>query len=405
MKEWISSWINKIKEFNPDVIFTFNNRIFEEIIKTTSCPIVLFEADLVSLFANTELITKYKERYYMATFCEKYINDYKKLGFENDKIILLHPATSVKAENKEKTSNISFIGSCFSGIDITIKEEIFSSDNGAACYEMYKEFWNSFNYNYKSLLDKYIPNNKFSVWDCYKIFDNRTIILQSVLDLGLKLYGVDWQKLPSTNLPLICAFDPTPMYSLEHNQDIYNSSIVSLSISHPQCEGYSFPWRIYDIMASNSVLVSSYAAQLNEYTKNYVQIPMYQNPYDARELCKKMLKEENLRNDIIYASNEFIDKFGRWHDNLEKIQSYTNINITEAKKPEGTCDCIKYNLRKEKFENPFKTRFKSVVYGFLYLCYHLPLIYNWAGKIARCKTYNSMIKYNKEMLETIKQLL
>lgn len=405
LKEWISSWIDKIKDFNPDIIFTFNNRIFEEIIKVTNCPIVLFEADLVNMFVKTELIKKYKERYYMVTFYDKYIDDYKNLGFSDDKIMLLHPATSVQSEKIEKRNNISFIGSRFASIDLEIKDRILSSGYSAACYEMYKEFWNSNNYNYKELFDKYFPGNNLSTWDYYRIFDDRVIILQSILDLGLKLYGVDWQKLPSTYLPLICAFDTTPMYSLKHNQDVYNSSIVNLSISHPQCEGYSFPWRIYDIMASNGVLVSSYTARLNELTHNSVKIPMYQNPYDARELCKKMLKEENLRNDIIMASNEFINKFGRWQDNLEKIQSYTDIKITNAKESEGNYDYIRYDLHKDKNKNHFKARFKSVAYGLLYLYYHLPLVYDIVGKQARYKTYKSMLKYNDELKDTMKQIL
>ena len=158
-------------------------------------------------------------------------------------------------------------------------------------------------------------------------------------------------------------------------------------------------------MASNGVLVSSYTARLNELTHNSVKIPMYQNPYDARELCKKMLKEENLRNDIIMASNEFINKFGRWQDNLEQIQSYTDIKITNAKESEGNYDCIRYDLHKDKNKNHFKARFKSVAYGLLYLYYHLPLVYDIVGKQARYKTYKSMLKYNDELKDTMKQIL
>ena len=403
-KKWINSWIDKIKTFNPDIIFTFNNRIFQEIINVTDCPIVLFEADLADFFVNIEFIKNYKERYYMVTFSEKYIDTYKQLGFDDERIILLHPATSVQSENAEKKNNISFIGSCFGGIDFKIKEYMLSQGNSAACYEMYKEYWNSNSHNYKELLAKYFPNNNFSVSDYYKIFDNRVIVLQSILDLGLKLYGVNWNNLPSIYLPLISAYDSTPMYSLKHNQDIYNSSVINLSISHPQCEGHSFPWRIYDIMASNGVLVSSYADQLNELTKNYVQIPMYENPYDARELCKKMLKEDNLRNDIIAASNEFIDKFGRWQDNLEKIQSFTNVKIIDTSDNVGTSDCIKYDLVKEKCENSTLSRFKTITYGLLYSSCRLPLIQECISKASRYKIYRSMIKYNKELEETFKEI-
>lgn len=93
------------------------------------------------------------------------------------------------------------------------------------------------------------------------------------------------------NIALMSAFDETPKFSIKHNQDIYNESKICLSISHPQTRGYAFPWRIYDIMATNGMLISSRSDLLNEFTKGIVKIPMYESPYEARELCIKYLKK------------------------------------------------------------------------------------------------------------------
>ena len=56
LTRFINSQINKIKNFNPDIIFTFNNRISDKIIKITDCPIVLFEADCADYFCKRDLI-------------------------------------------------------------------------------------------------------------------------------------------------------------------------------------------------------------------------------------------------------------------------------------------------------------------------------------------------------------
>ena len=65
----------KIKEFSPDVIFTFNNRITKEIIDVTNCPICLFEADCADFFVNTQLIKTNLDRYYLINFYNDYLLD------------------------------------------------------------------------------------------------------------------------------------------------------------------------------------------------------------------------------------------------------------------------------------------------------------------------------------------
>lgn len=81
-------------------------------------------------------------------------------------------------------------------------------------------------------------------------------------------------------------------------------------------------------MASNSLLISSYSKQLEELTKNFVKIPMYKNPYDARHLCQYALNNPNYCEDIILACNEFIEKYGRWEDNFKIIEETINVNLT-----------------------------------------------------------------------------
>ena len=360
-EEWLEEQTKKIKEFNPDIIFTFNNRISEGIINSTNCPIVLYEADLFDYYVNKELIAKYKDRYYALTFNDFNIDGYINLGFERKNIIVLHAVTSVKPEKLEKVNNISFIGTNFPIISKESHNNILSYGDGL--YKMFLDFWKSGNYNYDDLLKKYLPDVELSAFDKYALFDSRVYILNSLLDLGLKLYGVRWDILPPEFIILKSAFDRTSVFSLKHNQDIYNSSVINLSVSHPQCIGNYFPWRIYDIMASDGVLVTQYSSHLKNITKGFVDIPMFENPFDARELCKKILNDKSLREDIIAKSNQFIDKFGRWNDNLKKISEVINVDFLSYNNlDKSNVDIIKYDI----YSKSDNVKFKYKMYLKLY---------------------------------------
>jgi hypothetical protein len=312
---------NEIKQFNPNLIITFNNQISDSIIENTNCPIALFEADSDAFFCNKNAIPKYKDRYYMVSYYKGFSDRYKNLGFEENRIIDIHLATSINSEILEKDKNISFIGSKF-----VLSQDFKERFKQIGVYKALQEFWETGSPDYYNLIAKYCSDKDFSMHELFLVFDSRNYILSSVLDLGLSLYGKDWNK-GSDNIALMSAFNKTSVFSLKHNQDIYNSSKIALSISHPQTEGYTFPWRCYDIMASSGMLISSYSKLLEQQTKGIVNIPMYHSPYQARELCKKYLTEPALREDIIKSSNEFIEKYGRWKDNFEKLEHLLNVKL------------------------------------------------------------------------------
>ena len=315
----------KIKEFSPDVIFTFNNRITKEIIDVTNCPICLFEADCADFFVNAQLIKTNLDRYYLINFYNDYLLDkYLSLGFEKNKICTINQATSVKNEKLEKINNISFIGTKFESLN---GGYFFPEIDKNKYFKLYSEYLKNNYKNYPKLEEfclNFVDNELNAM---YSMIDMRLAVLNSVSDLGLKLYGVGWNKLSNENLVLKSLFDKTLKYSLKHNQDVYNSSIINLSINHPQCRGIAFPWRCYDILASSGILISNYSKDLNEKTKKYLKIPMYHSPAEARELCLYALNNPNYVEDIVCASNEFIEKEGRWENNFKKIEDFIGVKL------------------------------------------------------------------------------
>lgn len=383
-----------IKNFNPDLIFTYNNQIFKEIFKITNCPICVFDADSVELFPNKEYIKLHSERYYLFT-CSPGWEDckYEQIGFKKDNIGQINFATSIKNVKLEKDKNISFIGTNFLPISNYILDEFGKNVylSKKELYDILIKFWQTEKYNTQELKEKYL--SYYNDTELYSFWDTRLIVLNSLLDLGLNLYGKFWDKLPNYFFQLKLAFNETPMYSLLHNQNIYNSSHINLSISHPQCNGYTYPWRIYDIMASNGLLITSYSELLKKQIKNFVDIPMYENPYDARELCKYALGNPSYCEDIISKSNEFIEKFGRWKDNLKIIQDITGVILINEQKKQDSCFHI-YDIEiKKKKNNELKIRLKNIFNGISLILSQIPILEYFYTKKLRAKLYSSINKY------------
>ena len=371
---------DEVKKFSPDLILTFNNQITDNIIKITNCPICCVEADTAAYFQNKEFILQNSQRYFLINFYDNFYNDeYAKLGFDKNKIFTLNQATSIKREDLEKLNNISFIGTNFYSLPPGYN---FSNLDKKQFIKCLQEF-NKNNYENYNDFENCCNNATGNLLQSYSMIDNRVHVLNAIWDLGLKLYGARWDKLSNENLILKFLFDETPKYTLKDNQDVYNSSVVNLSISHPQCKGFAFPWRCYDIMASSGILISSYSENLKNKTKDYVKIPMFNSPQEARELCKYALANPNYVKDITSASNEFIEKEGRWINNFKIMEEKLNIKLLHNRPNEKGYDIlvVPYEVRN-------KTRKKSHIdMALKFLLSELPVINVLYPKQKRKKIY------------------
>ena len=107
---------NKIKEFEPDLIITYNNVINDFIIENTNCFILIVESDLYpNGFHNIDLMPKYRDRIYIALANNNLRNRIKKLinFIKDDRFIVVKNSTSFldfEEENLIQDINISFIG-------------------------------------------------------------------------------------------------------------------------------------------------------------------------------------------------------------------------------------------------------------------------------------------------------
>ena len=304
---------NKVEEFKPDLAIAFNHQIFPGFYNL-DCETVIWDGDGYSYFACKNEFRKKIKDIKLITGYKKWISNYRSLGIDANNIFHIAPATAVKKENLEKDKNISFIGTNF-------YYEYIHTDNPYYLYEKYLYFLNSKSYDYRNIAN--IPFHSES--DLYGLFDIRNITLIHLLDLGLHLYGIGWDRV---SIPqLVYAYDKTSVYTLADNSYIYNSSKIAISISHPQTKGQAFPWRIFDIMASSACLVSSYSEELKELTQEHCNLPMYRTPIEAHDICQKLLKDNVLRNEIVAASNEYIDKHARWIMRFKQLEEIFGIKL------------------------------------------------------------------------------
>ncbi len=331
--------IKKIKDFCPDLIILFNNFFSKyDFFKEFDCPIIIYSSDSYLYWPNKEFLKNNEKCKFVV--CGS--NDIKSIKEEfncSEKQISLIPSfTSIKAEKKEIGQNISFIGTFFPYPDIIKKfVKSFPSADEIKIFHKIVETVEGNPFIKEEQLKEYLKIDSDKILDILNINDfvsyissvRRIKLLSAVADLGLTLYGnpgwiEDFNFYPEVAL----SYRPQQVWSIQHNQDIYNASKIGISIAHAQATS-GFPWRIADIMASNACLVSDYRPDFNLYFP-HVQIPTFSSPAEAHEVCKDLLENENKRADIVAACQEAINGRFRFENVLDALESFAGVTLRSA---------------------------------------------------------------------------
>ncbi|CAH0534708.1 hypothetical protein VST7929_02658 [Vibrio stylophorae] len=341
MKSWNSeniesSYIDKnelkdrIFEFNPNLVISFNNVKPSFLDSLVECPIVIWEADSFTYFNDKDGIKYNPNRYSYFCLSSNTREQLISTGVADSNIYMINSGTAVQAKKLDYEYNISFIGSNFRGPS-GLKSLLLSDDSDkvrSAIKKIANDFYlDSESYLIGQGLESILEYIKPSEFGMIKSAQNRILTLNLMEDLGLSLFGgKDWLDVSDFTPYLALSYKRKDVYSLAHNQGIYNKSKVCLSISHAQAID-GFPWRIMDIMASNGCLLSSYNPGLVNFTKGYVDIPMYKSPAEAYNLAKKLIADVEYRNDIIVGSQKCIEDKGRWSHRFLEIESAIGIDL------------------------------------------------------------------------------
>lgn len=317
--------LKRIKKFEPDLVLSLNNSAPEGLEDELDCPFAVWDADSVNFFSGKENIVNKSSRYTFLGFseegCQSYVDFF---GADKKNVHLLRTATDLNADRGvRKEYNISFIGSNF-------KTPPFFQSEISKNRKVIKEVIGKVKDNslYFEDLSKEFPQMDFAQSDLFGTLsgNNRVKILDFVSDLGLELFGsANWNQVSDYSLYLAACYNSRLVFSADHNEEIYNKSKVCLNISHMQAVS-NFPWRVMDILATDGCLVSDKKGDISKFIRG-VDVPMFESFQEAREVCEKILKNENLRSDIVCSANEFVEKNGRFEHRFKDLEQIFSLRI------------------------------------------------------------------------------
>lgn len=309
--------INEIKKFKPDLVISFNNSKIRGIEKVLDCPIVLWDADDFLYFNNKSDVIKNLDRYLFFAFFEYSKKNLEKhLYISQNKIVTVKPATYIKNRQEVKKYPISFIGTPF-----------FYKDNFLEFYKSHHNLINTIDFDIcsKNLLQAY--GLDFSDLEFIDSGDKRFKLVMSLLDLDLHIFGpTSWEYLTPAFFKLAALYHKDIVFSSAHNEKIYNRSLISLSITHSQNSG-GYPWRVPDILASDSVLLANATPELINDLRRVKGALFFKDHRDAYDITKCLLQDEMLRKEIVMQQNELVEESFRWKHRFPIMEQLTGVPL------------------------------------------------------------------------------
>lgn len=329
--------LNKIKEFNPDLMIFFNNR-FYDVSKDFDCPIVIYEVDSFLYYSNCDCLRKNPNRYhYIVPQTDSIDILQQELRVERQRIRLMPFFTEIRSQNIPQTTNISFIGSKFTyGLSSPVSNFVSHGLSGSemkmldACMDLVRG--NPFVTKEMLVRRLQIKSGLLAnSLDVSKLIGylsdvDRIQVLSEIADLGLDLYGtINWTKDLAYEPRIVMSYRQQKICSLDDNQRVYNSSKIGININHIQATS-GFSWRVCDVMASNACLVSGYSPDLEKLFPG-VPLQLFHNRHEARDLCVRLLKNENMRLDVVAKCHEIIDCKYRFKHLLGQMEAFLGLNL------------------------------------------------------------------------------
>jgi hypothetical protein len=157
--------------------------------------------------------------------------------------------------------------------------------------------------------------------------NKRVQTLAAIADLGLEVYGHDnWIEVVDFSFDLMLSYKKEKIVTAKQNQDLYNRSKIAVNLSHEQALD-NFSWRVRDIMASNACLISDYRKNLEVNFGKYVKIPTFNNSFEARILCEKLLKDEIWRKEIVQGCQLAIEEEHRFCYRLKDMEQALGVKL------------------------------------------------------------------------------
>lgn len=329
-----------IKKFSPDLAIAFNNSLYEDIPQLLECPIAIWGVDSPAIFPGKKDIKKAVDRYSFICATEDFYPLIREhFGAKTNKIHTVYFATDFEAEKIKQDKNISFVGTNFS-YSGELKNFFHTQFNQKNIRNDFRVFFESYKNDVLKTPALHAKNLKIAS-SCISTIPHVDLLnlvssnfriqtLHNICDLGLHLYGgKNWYDVMEFSLDLALCYNEQEITTVKDNQDLYNASKIAINITHAQA-GKAFGWRVRDAMATNACLVSDYREDLVTQFGKYVKIPTYNTPYEARQVCQKLLKDEIWRQEVVNGSQLAINEAHRFVHRFKDLESIFGIKIVNT---------------------------------------------------------------------------
>ncbi len=334
--------LQEVKAFNPDFIITCNNSLFAGIADVVDCPILVWAMDSPPLFCDQNTLKRDIGRYqFICPTTEFYPSLISHFRATNSQMHLIAYASDFVAEQLEQSIPISFIGTRFLPTP-EIKEVFYHDMQEESVRNDLKKFLCAFEKDVLLSPDTLLDSLSKTSQKILKKIPHVTLLnllssnirsqtLYHIHDLGLHLYGSKaWYDFFDFSLPFAFCFQDKSVCTVAENQNLYNTSKIAINITHVQAKN-TFGWRVRDIMATNACLISDYRKDLVTLFSKYVDIPIFNNPFEARSLCKKLLKDDIWRKEIVAGSQLAIEENHRFNHRLIELENTFGFDLHPSK--------------------------------------------------------------------------
>ena len=347
-KRKLYSWQAKqeIKKFDPEIVFSFNNAFDPTFFEIFNCPIYVIASDSPVYWRNKDLLkkesTRYSVFYFNADMAITLKNEYH-IPF-NRQLLIPYSTDMHCDKTKEFDKDITFIGNFYNPnqflFDFLFGDlAVHSNQNKEKLRDLIIQFIEELKSAHKkndktlaiykeiiALLGRdkgydRIISESFGILTSEK----RIQLLSALDDMDLHIFTWDqnlrcisnfYSLFKKCHLDMVC--------SVQDNQEIYNKSKISLNLPHGQVNT-GFSWRVCDIMASNSMLLSNPTDDLVRLFGGV--IPTFDNAYELKDKCQYFLKNDKERLDIVKACQKLIDQNHRYENVFQTVEEYSGIKL------------------------------------------------------------------------------
>ena len=334
-----SALLEKLKKFDPDVCFYFNNN-FYDIVKYFNIPMVVYDVDSPAMYKNKDAIERNRGIYKFITIQSSEVKNIRRICKADVKdIAYIEPFTAIQpAKSGKILHNIGYIGTNMTwggaASVLELAKNVRSAEDRQKALQNLQKFYKK---PYTPIDDTYATTPLKMVDNHFEFMSRLSGIrrqrhLSAIADLGLEIRGTYWHQENMRYFPeLVLSYNPKPVYGIRDSENFYNSCRVCPNISHIQATS-GFSWRVLDVMASSACLVTEKKKDLQALFGKVVST--FSSEYGLRRKCVHLLKHEDERRDIVKECNKIIDEKYRFGSMLEKIEGFLDMKLRGEKRGE-----------------------------------------------------------------------